>query len=75
MAKNFAEIGFSAAAKKLQEKHGSRKTYSRMESQTVYSALVDMSKALLLKEIAFIWQPLAKMAFPIFSIVVDLKVF
>ena len=39
MAKNFAEIGFSAAAKKLQEKHGSRKTYSRMESQTVYSGL------------------------------------
>jgi hypothetical protein len=38
MAKNFAEIGFSAAAKKLQEKHGSRKTYSRMESQTVYSS-------------------------------------
>lgn len=39
MAKNFAEIGFSAAAKKLQEKYGSRKTYSRMESQTVYSGL------------------------------------
>jgi hypothetical protein len=36
MAKNFAEIGFSSAAKKLQEKHGSRATYSRMESKQLH---------------------------------------
>lgn len=39
MAKNFAEIGFNSAAKKLQEKHGSRATYSRMEKQTTYTGL------------------------------------
>ncbi len=31
MAKNFAEIAFTDAIKKLQEQHGSRKTYERME--------------------------------------------
>ncbi len=31
MAKNFAEIAFTDAVKKLQEKHGSRKSYKRME--------------------------------------------
>ncbi len=31
MAKNFAEIAFTDAVKKLQEKHGSRKSYERME--------------------------------------------
>jgi len=31
MAKNFAEIAFTSAIKKLQEKHGSRKSYERKE--------------------------------------------
>jgi predicted pyridoxine 5'-phosphate oxidase superfamily flavin-nucleotide-binding protein len=31
MAKNFAEIAFTDAVKKLQEQHGSRKGYERME--------------------------------------------
>jgi predicted pyridoxine 5'-phosphate oxidase superfamily flavin-nucleotide-binding protein len=31
MAKNFAEIAFTDAVKKLQEKHGSRRGYERME--------------------------------------------
>ena len=31
MAKNFAEIAFTEAVQKLQEKHGSRKGYERME--------------------------------------------
>ena len=31
MAKNFAEIAFTDAVKKLQEKHGSRTAYERME--------------------------------------------
>jgi len=31
MAKNFAQIAFTDAVKKLQEKHGSRKSYERME--------------------------------------------
>lgn len=39
MAKNFAEIGFSAAAKKLQEQFGSRSSYARLESKTFYNGL------------------------------------
>ena len=39
MAKNFAEIGFSAAAKKLQEQFGSRASYARMEGKTIYDGL------------------------------------
>ena len=39
MAKNFAEIAFTEAVKKLQEKHGSRKSYERMEKFNVIDGL------------------------------------
>ncbi|POY41326.1 pyridoxamine 5'-phosphate oxidase [Flavobacterium alvei] len=39
MAKNFAEIAFSDAVKKLQEEHGSRKGYERMEKFNVIDGL------------------------------------
>ena len=39
MAKNFAEIAFSDAVKALQEKHGSRKGYERMEKFNVIDGL------------------------------------
>jgi len=39
MAKNFAEIAFTEAVKKLQEKHGSRKSYERMEKFSVIDGL------------------------------------
>ena len=39
MAKNFAEIAFTAAVKKLQEKHGSRKSYDRMEKFSLIDGL------------------------------------
>ncbi len=39
MARNFAEIAFTAAVKKLQEKHGSRKSYDRMEKFKVVDGL------------------------------------
>ncbi|WP_034045525.1 pyridoxamine 5'-phosphate oxidase family protein [Wocania ichthyoenteri] len=39
MAKNFAEIAFTEAVKKLQEKHGSRKSYERMEKFDVVNGL------------------------------------
>ena len=41
MAKNFAEIAFSDAVKELQEKHGSRKGYERMEKFNVVDGLSD----------------------------------
>jgi predicted pyridoxine 5'-phosphate oxidase superfamily flavin-nucleotide-binding protein len=39
MAKNFAEIAFTDAVKELQEKHGSRKSYERMEKFNVIDGL------------------------------------
>lgn len=39
MAKNFAEIAFTNAVKKLQTKHGSRNSYERMEKFNVIDGL------------------------------------
>lgn len=39
MAKDFAEIAFTDAVKKLQEQHGSRKSYERMEKFNVIDGL------------------------------------
>ena len=39
MAKNFAEVAFTDAVKELQEKHGSRKGYERMEKFNVIDGL------------------------------------
>jgi predicted pyridoxine 5'-phosphate oxidase superfamily flavin-nucleotide-binding protein len=44
MAKNFAEIAFSEAVKELQEKHGSRKGYERMEKFNVIDGLSENEK-------------------------------
>lgn len=41
MAKNFAEIAFTDAVKKLQEKHGSRSSYDRMEKFSVVDGLTE----------------------------------
>jgi uncharacterized protein len=41
MAKNFAEIAFSDAVKDLQEQHGSRKGYERMEKFNIIDGLSD----------------------------------
>ncbi len=39
MAKNFAEIAFSDAVKAIQEKHGSRRSYERVEKNQVVNGL------------------------------------
>jgi predicted pyridoxine 5'-phosphate oxidase superfamily flavin-nucleotide-binding protein len=44
MAKNFAEIAFSEAVKELQEKHGSRKGYERMEKFNIIDGLSENEK-------------------------------
>jgi len=41
MAKNFAEIAFTDVVKKLQEKHGSRRSYERMEKFNVIDGLTE----------------------------------
>ncbi|WP_237274429.1 pyridoxamine 5'-phosphate oxidase family protein [Tenacibaculum ovolyticum] len=48
MAKNFAEIAFTTAVKKLQEKHGSRNRYERMEKLNVIDGLTS-SEVLFIK--------------------------
>ena len=47
MAKNFAEIAFTDAVKNLQEKHGSRSSYERMEKFSIIDGLTE-------REISFI---------------------
>jgi len=44
MAKNFAEIAFSEAVKELQEKHGSRKGYERMDKFNIVDGLSQNEK-------------------------------
>lgn len=44
MAKNFAEIAFSGAVKALQEEHGSRKGYERMEKFNIIDGLSENEK-------------------------------
>ena len=44
MAKNFAEIAFTDAVKELQEKHGSRKGYERMEKFNIVDGLSENEK-------------------------------
>jgi predicted pyridoxine 5'-phosphate oxidase superfamily flavin-nucleotide-binding protein len=39
MARNFAEIAFTDAVKQLQEQHGSRKAYERMEKSNIVDGL------------------------------------
>lgn len=41
MAKNFAEIAFTESVKKLQEKHGSRRSYERMEKFKIVDGLTE----------------------------------
>ncbi len=41
MAKNFAEIAFTDSVKKLQDKHGSRSSYERMEKFNEVNGLTD----------------------------------
>ena len=49
MAKNYATLGFSTASKQLQEAFGSRRSYARMEQQTITDGLTE-------NEIEFITQ-------------------
>lgn len=50
MAKNFVEIAFTDAVKKLQEKHGSSKGYERMEKFNIVDGLTENEALLPQKE-------------------------
>ena len=64
MAKNFAEIGFSSAAKKLQEKVGSRATYARMEAQTTYDGMSKFEQSFIAQRDSFYMATSGENGFP-----------
>jgi uncharacterized protein len=64
MAKNFAEIGFSPAAKVLQEKFGSRTSYARMENNTFYDGLTEHERAFIAQCDSFYMATVGENGFP-----------
>ncbi len=64
MAKNFAEIAFSDAAKKLQEKYGSRNNYARMEKYNVVDGLTTGEKSFIENQHSFYMASTGSNGFP-----------
>lgn len=64
MAKNFAEIAFSEAVKELQEKHGSRKGYVRMEKFNIIDGLSENEKGFIEDRDSFYLASIGEKNFP-----------
>lgn len=64
MAKNFAEIAFSAAAKALQEQYGSRSGYERMEKMNVVDGLSRNEKGFIEQRDSFYLASIVSNGFP-----------
>ncbi len=64
MAKNFAEIAFSDAVKELQEQHGSRKGYERMEKFNVVDGLSQNEKGFIEGRDSFYLASIGEKNFP-----------
>jgi predicted pyridoxine 5'-phosphate oxidase superfamily flavin-nucleotide-binding protein len=64
MAKNFAEIAFTDAVKKLQEKHGSRSSYERMEKFNVVDGLTEGEKSFIQNRDSFYLASIGVNEFP-----------
>jgi uncharacterized protein len=64
MAKNFAEIGFSPAAKALQEKFGSRASYARVEAHTFFDGLTENERAYIAERDSFYMGTVGENGFP-----------
>ncbi|HWS60193.1 MAG TPA: pyridoxamine 5'-phosphate oxidase family protein [Flavobacterium sp.] len=64
MAKNFAEIAFSDAAKELQEQHGSRKGYERMEKFSIIDGLSENEKRFIEDRDSFYLASIGEKNFP-----------
>ncbi|WP_142784668.1 pyridoxamine 5'-phosphate oxidase family protein [Changchengzhania lutea] len=64
MAKNFAEIAFTDAVKKLQEQHGSRKAYERMEKFSVIDGLTENEISFIKNQNSFYLASIGVKAFP-----------
>lgn len=64
MAKNFAEIAFTDAVKKLQEKNGSRKGYERMEKFNIVDGLTESEMAFIENRDSFYLASIGSNDFP-----------
>lgn len=64
MAKNFAEIAFTDAVKNLQEKHGSRRNYERMEKFSIVDGLTDNEKSFIKNRDSFYLATIGVKDFP-----------
>lgn len=64
MAKNFAEIAFTDAVKALQEKHGSRKGYERMEKFNIVDGLSENEVGFIEERDSFYLASIAVKNFP-----------
>ncbi|MFT4576733.1 MAG: putative pyridoxine 5'-phosphate oxidase superfamily flavin-nucleotide-binding protein [Polaribacter sp.] len=64
MARNFAEIAFSNAAKRLQEKYGSRNSYSRMEKFSEVNGLTDGELSFIENQNSFYLSSIGSNGFP-----------
>jgi predicted pyridoxine 5'-phosphate oxidase superfamily flavin-nucleotide-binding protein len=64
MAKNFAEIAFTDAVKQLQEQHGSRKGYERMEKFSVIDGLTDNEMSFIENQNSFYLASIGVKEFP-----------
>ena len=64
MAKNFAEIAFTDAVKKLQEKHGSRNGYDQMEKFNVIDGLTESEMSFVQNRDSFYLASIGAKEFP-----------
>jgi predicted pyridoxine 5'-phosphate oxidase superfamily flavin-nucleotide-binding protein len=64
MAKNFASIAFSDEAKSLQQKHGSRASYARMEREVYQDGLTKNEMAFISQRDSFYMATVGESGFP-----------
>jgi len=64
MAKNFASIGFSAAAREFQKELGSRRSYARMEKETYVDGLTENEVDFIIERDSFYMASIGENGFP-----------
>ena len=64
MAKNFATLAFTDAVKVMQEKYGSRSSYTRMERDTYVDGLTDNEIDFIAQRDSFYMSTIGENSFP-----------
>lgn len=64
MANNYASLAFTDAVKALQERYGSRSTYSRVEKQTRFNGLTDAETGFIADRDSFYMASIGENGFP-----------